>query len=206
MLTGYRIGPNQYIKAGAAQVIVPKTAAFFPVDTVVYVQRSQAVQYAFDRQSGTFIAAPQWARLQLTSGWRAFYQAVAADGTVYYLIGDNGWVKASDVTTAYVVPRVGAVTVTNANGAGAYATSTRTGNRVQTLAPRSAWKIWAIAQNPDGSKAYLVADNQWVAASDVAEQVTTGARGVFQVGSTTAVTFDSNGNLVKGRTLRTGSR
>ncbi|ERL64536.1 KxYKxGKxW signal peptide domain-containing protein [Schleiferilactobacillus shenzhenensis] len=203
--TGFQIGINVYVRVGDVAVESSRPT-FTDTSDVVYVQRSQAPQYVFDENTNQFTLAANLPRLQMTSPWQAHSKAVMQDGTVYYLVSSKGWVKGDDVTTARVTSRTGAVTVTNINGALTYRNPTKTGDAVQRLVTRSAWKIWAVAQNPDGSSAYLVADNQWVSANDVSEQIQDNTRGLFQVGDITAVTFDSNGRVIRGQFLNPNTR
>lgn len=177
---------------------------FDNINSVIYVQTSKSPQYKYDGKTDTFTKDTSIAALPLSSAWKTTKKATASDGTVYYIVGGNGYLKASDVTTAKVTKTAGVVTVTNEAGTNTTANTTKDSGKVQYLANNSAWKYFAIATNPDGSRAYLVADNQWVSANDVVERVNS-ASGTFTVGSDAAPVFNGAGNVLKGQTLKARS-
>lgn len=186
------------------KVVADNKTVFQTVDSVIYVQTSKAPQYKYDSKTDSFTKDDGVAALPLSSGWKTSKKATAADGTVYYIVGGNGYLKASDVTTAKVQKTAGVVTVVD--GAGVYTTAntTKDSGNIQYLGANTPWKYFAIATNPDGSRAYLVADNQWVSASSVVERVNS-ASGTFKVGSDAAPVFNGAGNVLKGQSLKAGS-
>lgn len=186
------------------KVIASEKTSFENINSVIYVQTSKSPQYKYDSKTDSFTKDSSVAALPLSSGWKTTKKATASDGTVYYIVGGNGYLKASDVTTAKVTKTAGVVTVTNPEGTYTNSNTTANSGKVQYLANNSAWKYFAIATNPDGSRAYLVADNQWVPASDVVERVNS-ASGTFTVGSDAAPVFNGAGNVLKGQTLKTRS-
>ncbi|ERL64681.1 immunoglobulin-like domain-containing protein [Schleiferilactobacillus shenzhenensis] len=177
---------------------------FEDVDSVVYVQTSKTPQYSYDAKTDKFTKNDDVKALPLSSGWKTSKKATAPDGSVYYIVGGNGWLKASDVTTAKVTKTAGVVTVTKDNGTYTTANTTSNSGNVKYLANNTGWKYFALAVNPDGTRAYLVADNQWVSASDVVERVNS-ASGTFTVGSDAAPVFNGSGSVIKGTTLKARS-
>ncbi|ERL64558.1 KxYKxGKxW signal peptide domain-containing protein [Schleiferilactobacillus shenzhenensis] len=170
----------------------------------VYVQNSKAPQYTYDAAADTFTEDDSLPALPMSSGWLAPKKAVVKDGETYYLVGAHSYLRASDVTTSKVAKETGVVTITAAGGASTYAAADQTGKAVQTLAPGTAWKYFAVATNADGSHAYLVADNQWVSANAATERPAA-ATGQFKIGRDAALTFTGNGVVVRGRVLRPGT-
>lgn len=178
--------------------------SFENTNGVISIQTSKAPQYTYDATSDSFKVADSYTQLKLASAWKYNQKATASNGDVYYRVSANGYVKGSDVTTAKVTPQFGVVTVNNDNGTKTYANTTKDSGAVQSIKPDTSWKFFAVAVNPDGSRAYLVADNQWIPASDVVERVQA-ASGVFTVGSDAAPTFNGSGSVVKGKTLKARS-
>ncbi|MCI2172546.1 SLAP domain-containing protein [Schleiferilactobacillus perolens] len=185
-------------------VVASDKATFEDTTGVISIQTSKAPQYTYDAASDSFKVADSYTQLKLASAWKYNQKATTTSGDVYYRVSANGYVKASDVTTAKVTPQFGIVTVNNDNGTKTYANTTKDSGAVQSIKPDTSWKFFAVAVNPDGSRAYLVADNQWIPASDVVERVQA-ASGVFTVGSDAAPTFNGSGSVVKGKTLKARS-
>ncbi|KRL12567.1 SLAP domain-containing protein [Schleiferilactobacillus perolens] len=179
-------------------------SVFENTNGVISIQTSKAPQYTYDSASDSFKVADSYTQLKLASAWKYNQKATTTNGDVYYRVSANGYVKATDVTTAKVTPQFGVVTVNTDNGTKTYANTTKDSGAVQSIKPDTAWKFFAVAVNPDGSRAYLVADNQWIPASDVVERVQS-ASGVFTVGSDVAPTFNGSGSVVKGKTLKARS-
>lgn len=185
-------------------VVASDKSTFENTNGVISIQTSKAPQYTYDKDSDSFKKADSYTQLKLASAWKYNQKATTTNGDVYYRVSANGYVKASDVTTAKVTPQFGVVTVNNDNGTKTYANTTKDSGAVQSIKPDTSWKFFAVAVNPDGSRAYLVADNQWIPASDVVERVQA-ASGVFTVGSDVAPTFNGSGSVVKGKTLKARS-
>lgn len=185
-------------------VVASDKTGFENTNGVISIQTSKAPQYTYDSASDSFKKADSYTQLKLASAWKYNQKATTTNGDVYYRVSANGYVKASDVTTAKVTPQFGVVTVNNDNGTKTYANTTKDSGAVQSIKPDTSWKFFAVAVNPDGSRAYLVADNQWIPASDVVERVQA-ASGVFTVGSDAAPTFNGSGSVVKGKTLKARS-
>ncbi|MCI1891085.1 MAG: DUF5011 domain-containing protein [Schleiferilactobacillus harbinensis] len=185
------------------KVVADDSVKFTDINDVVYVQTTKAEQYSLDAKTGKFTVTGQLKGLTVASAWKTARKAVTLDGKVYYQVGGNGWLRAEDVTFSRLAKSNGIVDVTNANGAKTTIKPVSTTQAVQTLAINTGWKYSAVATNADGTRAYLVADRQWIQALDVVERVSNKANVV--IGKTNAPVFTGHGDVFKGRTLKAGS-
>lgn len=185
------------------KVVADDSVKFTDINDVVYVQTTKADQYSLDAKTGKFTVTGQLKGLEIASAWKTARKAVTADGKVYYQVGANGWLRADDVTFSQLAKANGIVDVINPKGAKATDDPMASAETIQTLPVNTGWKYSAVATNADGTRAYLVADRQWVQAKDVVER--TSAKAKFVIGKTTAPTFTSDGNVVKNRTLKPGT-
>ncbi|WP_162261463.1 immunoglobulin-like domain-containing protein [Schleiferilactobacillus perolens] len=185
------------------KVVADDSVKYTDINDVVFVQTTKASQYSYDDKTGQFTSNGQLKGLTVATAWKTARKAVTADGTVYYQVGANGWLRADDVTFSQLAKANGIVDVINPKGAKATDDPMASAKTIQTLPVNTGWKYSAVATNADGTRAYLVADRQWVQAKDVVER--TSAKAKFVIGKTTAPTFTSDGNVVKNRTLKPGT-
>lgn len=185
------------------KVVADDSVKYTDINDVVFVQTTKASQYSYDDKTGQFTSNGQLKGLTVATAWKTARKAVTADGTVYYQVGANGWLRADDVTFSQLAKANGIVDVINPKGAKATDDPMASAKTIQTLPVNTGWKYSAVATNADGTRAYLVADRQWVQAKDVVERAS--AKAKFVIGKTTAPTFTSDGNVVKNRTLKPGT-
>jgi hypothetical protein len=185
------------------KVVADDSVKYTDINDVVFVQTTKASQYSYDDKTGQFTSNGQLKGLTVATAWKTGRKAVTADGTVYYQVGANGWLRADDVTFSQLAKANGIVDVINPKGAKATDDPMASAKTIQTLPVNTGWKYSAVATNADGTRAYLVADRQWVQAKDVVERAS--AKAKFVIGKTTAPTFTSDGNVVKNRTLKPGT-
>lgn len=185
------------------KVVADDSVKCTDINDVVFVQTTKASQYSYDDKTGQFTSNGQLKGLTVATAWKTARKAVTADGTVYYQVGANGWLRADDVTFSQLAKANGIVDVINPKGAKATDDPMASAKTIQTLPVNTGWKYSAVATNADGTRAYLVADRQWVQAKDVVERAS--AKAKFVIGKTTAPTFTSDGNVVKNRTLKPGT-
>ncbi|ERL64560.1 hypothetical protein [Schleiferilactobacillus shenzhenensis] len=178
---------------------------FQRLTTVIYVQTSKAPQYAYDPQTGRFSHLTTVAALPLASAWRTSQRAIMADGTTYYLVGANGYLRAADVATATVVKRSGVVTVFPAGGTDTTNALGADAAVVKHLAGGTNWRFFAVARTADGTLAYLVADDQWVTGTAVGEVVPVKG-GIFTIGAKYTPLLRSTGAEISGTVLKPRSR
>ncbi|MCI2169971.1 endo-alpha-N-acetylgalactosaminidase family protein [Schleiferilactobacillus perolens] len=165
------------IANGGGGTVTPPTPVaktkFTTIDRqVLAVQAGKAPQYQYDAASDSFKVSDQEPSLAIGTEWLTVKKGVTTDGTTYYQVSGVGYVRAEDITNAKITLQKGVVVVTNANGAVARLNTTGNAAQVQTLKPGTAWQYTAVATNPDGTKAYRVADKQWVSIADVRVQNT----------------------------------
>ena len=107
--------------------------------------------------------------------WHASSKVVAADGSVYYQVASNEYVKASDVQLASEKsnPQVKisdtAVVINNA-GSVVYSAANKKAVTSRVLPYQSSWITTAYVVDDDGNTFYFIGNNSYILANDVTLQ------------------------------------
>lgn len=159
--TYYRVATNEWVPASAVTIANADTENVTPFTGVVTTKDKATTLYTKDGQAITGRG------LRANSGWQTANKMVL-NGTTYYQVATNEWVKADDVTlpstSSNVTPAVGVVTTKN-QVATLY---TKDGQAItgRGLAANSDWQT-ANKMTLKGETYYQVATNEWVKASSL---------------------------------------
>src|SRR5699024_1842899 len=100
--------------------------------------------------------------LAFNTGWKTD-QKLVLNGVTYYRVGNNEYVKSSDIVEYEAINKV--VNTTSGSAKYLYDINGKKSN-LRALASGSAWFSDKVA-TINGEKMYRVATNEWVKASDV---------------------------------------
>lgn len=106
------------------------------------------------------------------TNWHASSKVVSSDGTVYYQVASNEYVKASDVQLASEksnpqVKLTDTAIIINTNGSTVYSAANKKAATSRVLPYQSAWITTAYVVDDDGNTFYFVGNNAYVLATDV---------------------------------------
>ncbi len=161
----YNLGGNQWVK-GTGIILDAKPGSYKELKTIgVVTQGSGVPVYTLPGVSGK--ATGQI--LKPGTAWKISASVITSDGQLWYRVGTNQWVKATDITIGNIqamndvavinyVPGYGINVWADANG------TKFTGKRLQT---GSAWKVFAKATAANGHVFYNVGGNQWIDSANV---------------------------------------
>ncbi|AYE39047.1 hypothetical protein D1B17_10555 [Companilactobacillus zhachilii] len=110
--------------------------------------------------------------LSYNTDWHVSSKVVAADGTVYYQVASNEYVRASDVQLASEksnpqVKIADTAIIVNSNGSTVYSAANKKAATSRVLPYQSAWITTAYVVDDDGNTFYFVGNNAYVLATDV---------------------------------------
>ncbi|CAJ1181325.1 hypothetical protein LCR01_08920 [Companilactobacillus crustorum] len=162
--TYYKVATDEWVEASDVTVANSNNEAVTPFTEVVTTKNTPAHLYTKDGQAITGRA------LGANTPWKTANKMVL-NGTTYYQVSTNEWVKGDDVTlpannntTSNVTPASGVVTTTNAVAT----LYTKDGQAItgRALRPNTPWQI-ANKMVLNGTTYYQVATNEWVKATNI---------------------------------------
>jgi len=168
----YQVASNEFVKSTDVQLVSEKTNPPVKIaDTAIIVNKSGSIVYSSaNTKSATSRVLPY------QSAWITTKYAVDNSGNKFYFVGNDSYVKASDVTLKseqpnedykedQVVSYPDIVRVTATPGARAY--DDKHNILAVSLSSGTDWKIDRKSTHNDGTIWYRVATNQWVNADNV---------------------------------------
>ncbi|MCD2256620.1 SLAP domain-containing protein [Lactobacillus sp. CC-MHH1034] len=173
-VVAYQIDDNQFVKAGDVNTGAQDVTVNILPGTIVYSDYKSLPVYTdakATKLSGSYLSTKY-------NAWKALAVSVNAKGdSIAYKLGENQWVKASDLsdtentTSDLKISALPANTVMNSNykAATVYSDATTkkdSGSKLST--DFNQWAAFRVAKDKDGNAvAYDLGDNQWVKASDL---------------------------------------
>nr|WP_269109004.1 KxYKxGKxW signal peptide domain-containing protein [Lacticaseibacillus saniviri] len=156
----YNLGGNQWIKA-AAVILDAKAVHNTPLNTVGTVVRGAGVPVYTKPGIGGQTTGEV---LKVGSAWKISSTLVTSDGQVWYHVGANQWIKATDITLGNVQPIHGVATINYVKGYGINVWNNPQGTRFngKRLTTGSAWRVFAKTTGANGHVFYNVGGNQWI--------------------------------------------
>ncbi|AUI72514.1 glucosaminidase domain-containing protein [Companilactobacillus alimentarius] len=170
--TYYQVATNEFVKASDVQLASEKTNPPVAIaDTAIVINAKGSVVYRLPNLSTATNRI-----LPYQSAWITTKYVVDNSGNKFYFVGNDCYVKASDVTLKseqsdgdYTQDKVEAypdiVKIVANPGAKVY--DSKHDLLAVSLSNGTDWKIDQKATHSDGSIWYRVATNQWVSANDV---------------------------------------